>query len=99
MTIALIFMVTALSQPSGLAAQRRDRRDREQPTTPQPAPKKNEKGPRAIAVVEWQADARGRAIPKLLPVTILDGGRFYDASLYRATPVPMAFASVTLPAR
>lgn len=53
-------------------------------------------GPRAIAVVQWQTDALGRAVPRLLPVAILDEGRFYDASLYRATPVPMALEPGTV---
>lgn len=53
-------------------------------------------GPRAIAVVQWQTDAQGRAVPRLLPVAILDEGRFYDASVYRATPVPMALEQGTV---
>src|SRR5712671_3820342 len=98
LTIALILMTGTLFSPSAVNAQRGDRRDRQPPapTIAPPPPKKNEKGPRAIAVMEWQADSRGRAIPKLLPVTILDGGRFYDATLYRATPVPMALESGTV---
>ncbi len=44
------------------------------------------KGPRAIAILEF--DAKGKA--RLVPVSILMEGRWYDAGLYRATPVPMA---------
>src|SRR5437016_1772122 len=58
--------------------------------------RRTERGPRAVAVIEWQADARGRAIPKLVPVVILDGGRLYNAGLYRATPVPMALEPGTV---
>jgi hypothetical protein len=57
---------------------------------------KKDRGPRAIAVIQWQADPQGRAIPRLLPVAILDGGKFYDASLYRATPIPMALETETV---
>jgi hypothetical protein len=97
LTIALLLIAAALFSPSGVAAQRGDRRDRrDQPTLAPPPPKKNVKGPRAIAVVQWQTDARGRATPKLHPVTILDDGRFYDANLYRATPVPMALEGGTV---
>jgi len=51
---------------------------------------KPKKGPRAIAVVRWEPDEKGRAIPRLLPVALLEEGRFYDAGLYRANPRPMA---------
>ncbi|MCU1283976.1 MAG: hypothetical protein JWO13_326 [Acidobacteriales bacterium] len=52
--------------------------------------RKKNSGPRAIAVVQWQTDAKGKAVPRLLPVAILDDGKFYDSSLYKATPTPMA---------
>lgn len=44
---------------------------------------------RAIAVVRWDADVKDKAIPKLVPVCILDDGQFYDASIYKAAPAPM----------
>jgi hypothetical protein len=47
--------------------------------------KKTSKGPRAVAVVEWTASG-----PHLIPVSILVDGKFYDAGLYLANPVPMA---------
>ncbi len=47
------------------------------------------KGPRAIGILEF--DAKGKA--RLVPVSILVEGRWYDASLYKATPVPMALDS------
>jgi hypothetical protein len=50
--------------------------------------RKKEKGPRALAVVELPAD--GRSKPRLIPITILVDGRFWDASLYLANPRPMA---------
>jgi len=50
--------------------------------------RKKEKGPRALAVVELPAD--GKSKPRLIPITILVDGRFWDASIYRADPRPMA---------
>jgi len=44
------------------------------------------KGPRALALVEWPASGS----PRVIPVTILVDGRYYDASIYKADPVPMA---------
>jgi hypothetical protein len=54
---------------------------------------KTEKGPRAIAVIRWQTGGDGKAVPRLIPVAILEEGKYYDASLYRATPRPMALDS------
>jgi len=56
---------------------------------------KTRKGPRGIAVLEWEGDPNS---PKphtsvLVPITILDEGKYYDASIYRASPVPMAIDS------
>jgi len=60
-----------------------------------PISAKTRRGPRAIAVLEWEGDPKS---PKphtsvLVPVTILDEGKYYDASIYRASPVPMAIDS------
>jgi hypothetical protein len=59
-------------------------------TLPAHAQSKKRKGPRAIAVVRWDADAKDRAVPVLLPVAILDEGKFYDAGVYKAAPSPMS---------
>ena len=45
---------------------------------------------RATAVVEITAEEHGGKIVRLFPVTILDGGRFHDASIYESRPWPMA---------
>jgi hypothetical protein len=45
------------------------------------------KGPRALALVEWPASGGS---PRVIPVVILVDGRYYDASIYKADPVPMA---------
>jgi hypothetical protein len=44
------------------------------------------KGPRALGLLELAANGKAR----LIPVVIMDEGRFYDASAYKASPVPMA---------
>ncbi len=49
-------------------------------------------GPRAIAVIEW--DAKG--VPRLVPISIMIEGKWYDASLYKADPVPMALEPDTV---
>ena len=59
------------------------------PQTPAPYQYGKRKGPRAIAVVRWDADAKDRAVPLLLPVAILTDGKFYDAGIYKAAPAPM----------
>ena len=45
---------------------------------------------RATAVVEVNTDSAGIVSTHVFPVTILDEGRFHDASIYKATPRPMA---------
>jgi hypothetical protein len=48
-----------------------------------PAP---DKGPRALAVI--QLSPKGKA--RIIPITIMMDGKFYDAGSYKAAPVPMA---------
>jgi hypothetical protein len=59
-----------------------------------PPDKKLKKGkePRAVGILEL--DSKGQAT--LVPVAILIDGRFYDASAYKADPVPMALDSGTV---
>ena len=45
---------------------------------------------RATALVEVTRDSRGQTSAVLTPITILDGGRFQDASIYKSRPRPMA---------
>ena len=49
------------------------------------------KGPRALGLLELASKGK----PHLIPVTILYDGKFYDASAYKASPVPMALWSET----
>ncbi|MFI5105590.1 MAG: hypothetical protein ACHP79_11765, partial [Terriglobales bacterium] len=45
---------------------------------------------RATVVLEVTTDSAGIVSTRVIPVTILDEGRFHDASIYKATPRPMA---------
>ena len=49
------------------------------------------KGPRALGLVELTSKGK----PHLIPITILYDGKFYDASAYKASPVPMALWAET----
>jgi len=54
-----------------------------------PVPRKKDAQPRAVAVL--QLGANGKA--SLVPIAILVNGKFWDASAYKADPVPMALDS------
>lgn len=45
---------------------------------------------RATALLELNTDASGTVTTRLIPITILDQGRFRDASVYESKPRPMA---------
>jgi hypothetical protein len=55
-------------------------------------PKKKVKGPRAIGLL--QLNSAGKAT--LIPIAILVEGKFYDASSYKADPIPMALETGTV---
>ena len=55
-------------------------------------PRKKEAGPRALAVLRLTASGKAT----LVPITILMSGKFYDATAYKATPVPMALETGTV---
>ena len=50
------------------------------------------KGPRALGLLELAPNG----VAHLIPVTIMYDGQFYDASAYKASPVPMALDSETV---
>jgi len=50
------------------------------------------KGPRALGLVEVDSQGRGH----LAPVAIMIDGKFYDASVYKADPIPMALQPGTV---
>jgi hypothetical protein len=55
-------------------------------------PTKKDLGPRALAIL--QLGSKGKA--SLVPITIMIDGKFWDASAYKADPVPMALESGTV---
>lgn len=57
-----------------------------------PGAKKQVKGPRALGLIELLPKGKAR----LVPVVILVDGTYYDASSYKADPVPMALDSGTV---
>ena len=48
---------------------------------------------RAMGLIEVTRDSGGRVSAVLTPITILDKGRFQDASIYKSRPQPMALES------
>src|SRR5439155_22147513 len=50
------------------------------------------KGPRAVALLELPANGKAR----LIPITVMLDGNFYDAGSYKASPIPMALQRDTL---
>ena len=50
------------------------------------------KGPRAIALLELAANGKAR----LIPITVMYDGKFYDAGSYKASPIPMALQRDTV---
>jgi hypothetical protein len=55
-------------------------------------PRKKDAGPRAVGVL--QLGANGKAT--LVPIAILIGGKFWDATAYKADPIPMALEPGTV---
>src|ERR1700676_1181402 len=53
---------------------------------------KTSKGPRALGLLELAPNGKAR----LIPITILIDGKYYDAGAYKAAPVPMALWSDTV---
>ncbi|HZC23933.1 MAG TPA: hypothetical protein VE866_11390, partial [Candidatus Binatia bacterium] len=53
---------------------------------------KKDAGPRAVAILRM--DAKGKV--SLVPIAIMINGKFWDASAYKADPVPMALDSGTV---
>jgi hypothetical protein len=58
----------------------------------QSKPKGKPKGPRAMGLLQLSPNGKAH----LIPITILYDGEFYDASAYKAAPVPMALESGTV---
>jgi len=52
----------------------------------------SDKGPRAIALLQLASNGKAH----LVPIVIMVNGKFYDAAVYKADPVPMALQSQTV---
>ena len=50
------------------------------------------KGPRAVALLELPANGKAR----LVPISVMFEGKFYDAGSYKASPIPMALERDTV---
>ncbi len=91
-TVILALSVFALQQS---AAQGRPQLKRPEDTAPEKPTetkkKKSEKGPRAVGLLLLSG---GKAT--LIPIAILIDGKFHDASVYKADPVPMALEGGTV---
>jgi hypothetical protein len=55
-------------------------------------PRKKEAGPRAVGVLQFAANGK----TSLVPVAILISGKFWDATAYKADPIPMALETGTV---
>lgn len=92
---ALFLAVIFAKGASPSVAQEKPQLKRPQQTTDEkPAETKKTKkvkGPRAVGVLQI---SDGKAT--LIPVAVLVDGKFYDASVYKAEPVPMALESGTV---
>jgi hypothetical protein len=60
--------------------------------SPQVDNQKRDQGPRALALLELSANGTAH----IVPVAIMIGDDFFDASIYKADPVPMALDSGTI---
>jgi hypothetical protein len=96
LAVIVILGLLAAMAPQSAMSQGRPQLKRPESTTPEKLPeekpKKKIKGPRAVGVL--QLTASGKAT--LIPIAILIEGKFYDASAYKADPVPMALDSGTV---
>jgi len=91
--LALLALMTAPSVRAQDKPQlKRPSQDLPQEKPPEDKKAKKVKGPRAIALL--QLTSKGKAT--LVPIAIQVDGKFYDASVYKADPVPMALESGTV---
>jgi hypothetical protein len=97
LAVIVILGLLALVAPPAAKPQGRPQLKRPQETTEEKLPeekkpKKNVKGPRAVGVLQLTKDGKAT----LIPIAILIDGKFHDASVYKADPVPMALDSGTV---
>ncbi|MFZ0760047.1 MAG: hypothetical protein WAM69_08870 [Candidatus Sulfotelmatobacter sp.] len=89
--VALLAAMATQSVAQGGMPQLNRPQEIPQEKPPEPA-KPKVKGPRAVALL--QIGSNGKRT--LIPVAILVDGKFYDASVYKADPVPLALDSGTV---
>jgi hypothetical protein len=94
LVVIAILAFFAVMVPLGAAQGRPQlKRPEDIPQEKPPEPKKKKvKGPRAVGILQLASNGKGT----LIPVAILIDGKFYDASAYKADPVPMALDSGTV---
>ncbi len=92
--IVILAFFAVIAPPGAAQGTPQLKRPQEDSQEKPPEPKKANKvkGPRALAVVQFNSGGKGT----LIPVAILVEGKFYDASVYKADPVPMALESGTV---
>ena len=92
--VIVILAFFAVMVPRGSAQGRPQlKRPEDTPQEKPPEPKKKKvKGPRAVGLLQLGGSGKGT----LIPIAILVDGKFYDASAYKADPVPMALESGTV---
>lgn len=92
--ILLVFMAVMLAVLPSVGQDKPQLKRPQQTPDEKPAETKKlkkVKGPRAVGILQLRD---GKAT--LIPVAILIDGKFYDASVYKAEPVPMALESGTV---
>ncbi|MGA8432138.1 MAG: hypothetical protein WB729_20095 [Candidatus Sulfotelmatobacter sp.] len=92
-SVAAVF-AAVVTLTAASAAQRGNREERPEITPQEKVLNKKKKGPEPRAIGLLQITANGKAT--LVPIAILINGKFYDASSYKAAPVPMALESGTV---
>jgi hypothetical protein len=97
LAVIVILGLLAVMAPSSAVSQGTPQLKRPQETTPEKLPeetkpKKKVKGPRAVGVLQLAKSGKST----LIPVAILVDGKFYDASAYKADPIPMALEGGTV---
>jgi hypothetical protein len=91
--VIVILAFFSLMPPPSVAQGPQLKRPEDIPQEKPPEPKKKKvKGPRAVGLLQLSGSGKGT----LIPIAILVDGRFYDASAYKADPVPMALDSGTV---
>ncbi len=84
--VILAFFAMGVARGAAQMPQLKRPGDTPEEKPPEVKKKPKVKGPRAVGVVQFSSE--GKAM--LIPIAILVEGKFYDASAYKAEPVPMA---------